>query len=161
MTDDADTIEIDWEELANFIHMRYMWITEFYPAEEFAEVVSQGGDETRGSYDEELGYANGNIAGESTVLHDARALFDIDPRELAEEYAEEQDYDTFEKPPFDDDDMTMTMTMRHHSLLRDFTRYLALILLGVGTGLAFQAGQTLVTALIVISVFLVIISGNL
>lgn len=103
MTDENDTIELDREKLKEYAHKQYLSITGFYPEEEFAEETSQIDDPHIGSYDEQLGYANGNIVGQLDALQCFSYWFDIDMQELAREYAEENDEELFGGLPIDDD----------------------------------------------------------
>lgn len=102
---DNDTIEIDRELLAEYFHQRYQQAQDFHPADEWAEEHKDGGDgllfeDEKGAY----GYAKGNMIAEGDDLQSWDRWFGIDARGLAEEWAEEHDHDTFEKPPFGEDD---------------------------------------------------------
>lgn len=99
-----DTIEIDRETLAEYFHHRYQQVQDFYPADEWAEEHKESGDGLMfEGEDGAYGYAKGNLIAEDHDLRTWNDWFGIDPRELAEEWTEEHDLDTFEKPPFAED----------------------------------------------------------
>lgn len=97
----TETIELDREQLGRFFHQRCIAIQDFYPPEDFAEETAHP---DVGTYEEELEYARGNLIADSETLSDAELMLGVEPEELAREYAERHGYDTFENPPFSEDD---------------------------------------------------------
>ena len=102
MTDSNDTIEIDRETLKEFAYQNYNTVAGFYPFEEFAELTAEIDDPYIGGYDEQYGYAQGNLIGQLDALQMFEEYFDIDMEELARQYAEEHDKEPFGGLPIDD-----------------------------------------------------------
>lgn len=97
MSDDA--IEFNRELLAEYFHLQHAWIADFYPPEEWADEVDLEAGQFE-SWEEAEGYARGNLIAMQDDLRTLGQWFDIDPGQMAREWAEEYDKYTFERRPF-------------------------------------------------------------